>query len=224
MGLSGTGRSREPGSGEVSDSGETRGRSCRGACERGAWRRGTRCRLPRAFRPLSPSLCHTLRHLRRGWGGQRWGSCFPHLLLPSRPASRSRQCLGRGSKQSGRSCTSSSPGLSPSESRCQDAQRVGPFSAGSAFPSPAPTWRPVRPESALGDEAFWQLSSSWRARRSRPGRASRAGPAGSRALRERLCRRRGPGTRRSRESWQRSAPPQLLRGRRDLGAEVSRCL
>lgn len=137
MGLSGTGRSREPGSGEVSDSGQMGGRSSRGACERGAseardalpaadgFQAGLTVSLPQA--QASPA----------GLGRAKVGSCFPHLLLPSRPASSSRQCLGRGSKQSGRSCTSSSPGLSRSESRCQeDAQGVGPCPAGSAFPFP----------------------------------------------------------------------------------------
>lgn len=92
-------------------------------------------------------------------GKVKVGSCFSHLLLPSCPARRSRQCLRGGSKQSGRSCTSSSPGLSPSQTRCRDTQQVGRFSAGPVFRCPGPTWKPVSPESALGARAFEWLKS-----------------------------------------------------------------
>lgn len=123
MGLSGTGRSREPGSGEVSDPGEMGGRSSRGACERGASE--ARGALPAATGFVAAFTVSLPRAQASpaGLGRAKVGGCFPHLLLPSRPASSSRQCLGRGSKQSGRSCTSSSPGLSRSESvRAQQGQ------------------------------------------------------------------------------------------------------
>lgn len=173
MGLSGTGRSREPGSGEVSDPGVMRGRSSRGACERGASEARDALPAAKGFLAGFTVSVPQAQASPAGLGRAKMGSCFPHLLLPSRPASRSRQCLGRGSKQSGRSCTSSSPGLSRSESRCQDGQRVGSFSAGSAFPCPAPTWKPVSPESALGEEAY-----CGRPARDVPGGAGRAGRAG----------------------------------------------
>jgi len=163
MGLLGTGRSREPGSGEVSDSGQARVRSRGGRASGVLWRLGTRRRLGRGFWPVSPSLCQGGWQLRGVLGRAKVGRCSPHLLLPSRPASRSRQSLGGGSKHGGRSCTSSSPGLSPSQTRRRDVQRVGRFSAGPTSRCPAPTWKPVFPKSVLGAGAWRRLRSPDRA-------------------------------------------------------------
>lgn len=133
--------------------------SSRGACDQGASEAGDTplggkgvlggfaVSVPR--RQASPA----------GLGRAKVGSCFPHLLQPSPPASRSGQSLAGGSKQSGRSCTSSSPGLSPSQTHCRDVRRVGWFSAEPAFRCPGPTLKPVSPQSALGARALRRLKS-----------------------------------------------------------------
>ncbi|RLV96848.1 hypothetical protein DV515_00012347 [Chloebia gouldiae] len=61
--------------------------------------------------------------------------------------------LGGGSKQSGRSCTSSSPGLSPSESRCQFPHKSVRSQQGHPPRARLLPGSRRAPQSALGDEA-----------------------------------------------------------------------
>lgn len=119
MGLSGTGRSREPGSGEVSDLGRDEGLELTVSVRAGCFGRGGHATGGEGFLAGFTSSVSRRQASPEGLGRAKVGSRFPHLLLPSRPASRSRQCLGKGSKQSGRSCTSSLPGLSPSQTCCR---------------------------------------------------------------------------------------------------------
>lgn len=134
------------------------------------------------------------------------GSCFPLLLLPSSPASSSRQCLGRGSKQSGRSRTSSSPGLSLrvplSGTAC--SERAQPFRA---------------PRASLGPKLYGAVAGGAGQAIARvPGADSPCVP-GARVCPEPV--RLAPGSRRSRQGWQRSARSGMP-GRAEQGLSLPR--
>lgn len=163
--------------------------------ERGASEARDARSFPAAFAASLPQA----RRLRRGCGGQRWGaasptsSCCPPVPLPAAGSASAEEVNRVG----GAAPLPRRGFLAASESRCQDAQRVGPFSTGSAFPCPAPA-----PKALLEAKLYCRRAPRAVARgagRAVPGAAGPCVPAA------------GPGTRCSRESWQRPAPLQLLR-------------
>lgn len=159
MGLSGTGRSREPGSGEVSDLGGDEGLELMASVPAAGLHRWGIAAGWEGVSGWFHRLCAKAADVFCGAGEGEGGE----LLPPPPPALLS--CFqkqaepGGGSKQSGRSCTSSLPGLSPSQTRCRGMQQVGRFSAGPVLRYLGPTWKLVFPKSVLGAGALRRLKS-----------------------------------------------------------------
>lgn len=210
----------------MSDLGEMRGRSSRGACERGASEARDAPPAAKGFLAAFSLSVPRAQASPAGLGRAKVGSCFPHLLLPCVPLPGAGSASAEEVNRVGGAAPLPRQGFLPASPAVRTRGKLVRSQQG----------QPVRVRLLPGSHCAPKVRLETKrygsgTRGAVPGGAGQAGRAvpaerepGAAGAPCVPAAGPGPGTRCSRESWQRSAPLQLLRGRRDFGAEVSRCL